>query len=88
MLILNFQTEDETDDISSKSISIETKPEAGPVTASDRRTGSTNDRYTPIFEPKVQQMYDEDSIISEGKMTIPIIYTRLPIQSSYRSYQL
>ncbi len=67
-----FQTEDETEDISSKSISIETKPEVGPEIASDRRTGSTNtnDRYTPIFEPKVQQMYDEDSIISGGTMAL------------------
>ena len=67
-----FQTEDETGDISSKSISIETKPEVGPEIASDRRTGSTNtnDRYTPIFEPKVQQMYDEDSIISGGTMAL------------------
>ena len=66
LCLLFFQTEDETEDISSKSISIETKPEVGPETASDRRTGSTNDRYTPIFEPKVEQMYDEDSIISGG----------------------
>ena len=67
-----FQTEDETEDISSKSISIETKPEVGPEIACDRRTGSTNtnDRYTPIFEPKVQQMYDEDSIISGGTMAL------------------
>ena len=42
----------------------------GPETANDRRTGSTNDRYTPIFEPKVEQMHDEDSIISGGTETI------------------
>ena len=81
MLSFIFQTEeDETDDISSKSISIETKPDAGPETGSERRTGSTNDRYTPIFEPKVQQMYDEeDSIISEGTIMTIFYSTYNPI---------
>ena len=72
-VIFFIQSEEESEDISSKSISLDTKPE--PELSTDRRAGSTNGRYTPIFEPKVQQMYDQDSSVSsEGNDNIRKAY--------------